>query len=257
MPGTPDGARARSLPGCPARRGPGRQKGARGGGGRAPQVRPDGAREHRRERGSVPGTSRHPLWRRPRCGARRTREGGCGMKAARLHEYDESIPPDSLEVEEIEEPKIEDPLDVIVRIGAAGLCRTDIHVVEGQWAPIQDPDGTLLPYTLGHENAGWVEEVGSGVTNVSVGDTVICHPLMTCGLCRACRAGDDMHCEYGEFPGLSRDGGFADLLKTNARAVVKLDPILEPKDIAALADAGLTAYHAVRKSVPHLYAGTK
>jgi NAD+-dependent secondary alcohol dehydrogenase Adh1 len=66
-----------------------------------------------------------------------------------------------------------------------------------------------------------------------------------------------MHCENGEFPGLPRDGGFADLLKTSARAVVKLDPVLEPKDIAALADAGLTAYHAVRKSVPLLYAGTK
>jgi NAD+-dependent secondary alcohol dehydrogenase Adh1 len=179
------------------------------------------------------------------------------MKAARLHRYDESIPADSLKVEEIEEPKIEGPFDVIVRIGAAGLCRTDIHIIEGQWAPIQDPDGNLLPYVLGHENAGWIEEVGSGVTHVEPGDTVILHPLMTCGLCRACRAGDDMHCEKGEFPGLSRDGGFADLLKTNARAVVKLDPILEPKDIAALADAGLTAYHAVRKAVPYLYAGTK
>ncbi len=179
------------------------------------------------------------------------------MKAARLHEYDESIPADSLKVEEVDEPKIEDSLDVIVRIGAAGLCRTDIHVIEGQWAPIQDPDGSLLPYILGHENAGWVEEIGSDVTHVSVGDTVICHPLMTCGLCRACRAGDDMHCEHQEFPGLSRDGGFADLMKTNARAVVKLDPILQPADIAALADAGLTAYHAVRKSVPMLYAGTR
>ena len=117
------------------------------------------------------------------------------MKAARLHDYDESIPKDSLRVEEVEEPKVEGPLDVIVRVGAAGLCRTDIHVIEGQWAPIQDPDGTLLPYVPGHENSGWVEEVGSAVTNVSVGDTVICHPLMTCGLCRACRAGDDMHCE--------------------------------------------------------------
>jgi NAD+-dependent secondary alcohol dehydrogenase Adh1 len=174
-----------------------------------------------------------------------------------LHRYDDSIPQDSLTVEEIEEPKVEGSLDVIVRVGAAGLCRTDIHVVEGQWRHIHDPDGTLLPYVLGHENAGWVEEVGSAVTNVSVGDTVILHPLVTCGLCRACRAGDDMHCENGEFPGLSRDGGFADLLKTNARAVVKLDPVLEPKDIAALADAGLTAYHAVRKSVPMLYAGTK
>ena len=122
------------------------------------------------------------------------------MKAARLHRYDDSIPKDSLAVEEIDEPRIESPLDVIVRIGAAGLCRTDIHVVEGQWQPIQDADNTLLPYVLGHENSGWIEEVGSGVTNVEVGDTVICHPLMTCGLCRACRAGDDMHCENGEFP---------------------------------------------------------
>ena len=54
------------------------------------------------------------------------------MKAARLHRYDESIPTDSLQVEEVEEPKIEGPLDVIVRVGAAGLCRTDIHVIEGQ-----------------------------------------------------------------------------------------------------------------------------
>ena len=51
-----------------------------------------------------------------------------------------------------------------------------------------------LPYTIGHENAGWVHEIGSGVTNVAVGDTVILHPTPTCGLCRACRAGDDMHC---------------------------------------------------------------
>ena len=170
------------------------------------------------------------------------------MKAARLHNYNEY-----LQVDEVDEPEITGPLDVIVKIGAAGLCRTDIHVVEGQWAELT---GIQLPYIIGHENSGWVEEVGSAVTNVEVGDTVICHPLMTCGLCHACRAGDDMHCEVGEFPGLSRDGGFADLMKTNARAVVKLDPILEPKDIAALADAGLTAYHAVRKSVPLLYAGT-
>ncbi len=83
------------------------------------------------------------------------------------------------------------------------------------------------------------------------------HPLITCGLCRACRAGDDMHCENSAFPGIDSDGGMAQLLRTSARSCVKLDPVLQPKDIAALADAGLTAYHAVRKSVPHLYAGTK
>ena len=178
------------------------------------------------------------------------------MQAARLHRYDASIPKDSLKVEQVDEPKIENAFDVIVRVGAAGLCRTDIHVVEGQWAPIQDADGSLLPYILGHENSGWVEEVGSAVTNVQVGDTVICHPLMMCGLCHYCRAGRDMQCINGAFPGISQDGGFAQLLRTSARSVVKLDPVLEPKDIAALADAGLTAHHAVRKSVPVLYAGT-
>ncbi|MBX5449998.1 MAG: zinc-binding dehydrogenase, partial [Thermogemmatispora sp.] len=88
-------------------------------------------------------------------------------------------------------------------------------------------------------------------------DTVIVHPLITCGFCRACRAGNDMHCANSAFPGISTDGGMAAFLKTTARAVVKLDPSLAPKDIAALADAGLTAYHAVKKAVPVLYPGTK
>jgi NAD+-dependent secondary alcohol dehydrogenase Adh1 len=171
------------------------------------------------------------------------------MKAARLHRYH-----DPLQVEELDEPTITGPNDVIVRIGGAGLCRTDLHVQEGQWAK---NSGVELPYTLGHENAGWVHEVGSAVTNVVPGDTVILHPLVTCGLCRACRAGDDVHCINSAFPGISVDGGFADLLKTTARSVVKLDPTLHPKDIAALADAGLTAYHAVRKAAPLLYPGTK
>src|SRR5207245_2668834 len=68
---------------------------------------------------------------------------------------------------------------------------------------------------------------------------------------------DDMHCLYGSFPGIDRDGGFADFLLTSARSVVKLDPSLEPKDIAALADAGLTAIHAVKKAIPVLGPGTR
>ena len=171
------------------------------------------------------------------------------MKAARLHEYHEP-----LKVEQIDEPAILGPLDVIVRIGAAGLCRTDLHIQEGQWA---EKSGVTLPYVPGHENAGWIHEVGSGVTNVEVGDTVIVHPFITCGLCRACRRGDDMHCVDGQFPGIDRDGGFAELLQTSARSVIKLDPSLHPTDIAALADAGLTAIHAVKKAIPVLGAGTK
>jgi NAD+-dependent secondary alcohol dehydrogenase Adh1 len=171
------------------------------------------------------------------------------MIAARLHKYHEP-----LAVEQIDEPQISGPHDVIVRLGGAGLCRTDLHIQEGQWA---EKSGVELPYVLGHENAGWVHEIGSAVSNVEVGDTVIVHPLVTCGLCRACRAGDDMHCTDNAFPGISVDGGFAELLKTTARSVVKLDPTLHPKDIAALADAGLTAYHAVRKATQLLYPGSR
>jgi NAD+-dependent secondary alcohol dehydrogenase Adh1 len=171
------------------------------------------------------------------------------MKAARLHAYHEA-----LTLDEIDEPQADGPLDVVVRIGAAGLCRTDLHIREGQWA---EKSGVKLPYTPGHENAGWVHEIGSAVTNVAVGDTVIVHPYISCGLCGPCRTGDDMHCLNGSFPGINRDGGFADFLKTSARSVVKLGPGLEPKDIAALADAGLTAIHAVKKAIPVLGPGTR
>jgi NAD+-dependent secondary alcohol dehydrogenase Adh1 len=170
------------------------------------------------------------------------------VKAVRIHGYHQQPV-----VDEVPEPSVKGPLDVIVKIGGAGVCRTDLHIIEGQWDAAM---GTPLPYILGHENAGWVHEVGSAVTNVAVGDTVILHPTPTCGLCRACRAGDDMHCTDNSFPGLSHDGGMAEYLLTSARACVKLDPKTRPADVAALADAGITAYHAVRKAIPLLYPGT-
>ena len=170
------------------------------------------------------------------------------MRAVRLHGYHQKPV-----VEEVAEPQIAGPFDVIVKIGGAGVCRTDLHIIEGQWAEAMDPP---LPYTIGHENAGWVHEIGSAVSNVAVGDTVILHPTPTCGLCRACRAGQDMHCSSSSFPGLSGDGGMAEYLLTSARACVKLDAATRPEDVAALADAGITAYHAVRKAIPLLYPGT-
>ena len=137
-----------------------------------------------------------------------------------------------------------------MKIGGAGVCRTDLHILEGQWAE-KIPD-LQLPYTIGHENAGWVHAIGSAVTNVAEGDKVILHPLITCGLCRACRSGDDVHCEASAFPGIDTNGGYADYLKTSARSVVKIDDSLEPSDVAALADAGLTAYHAAAKAAKRL-----
>ena len=170
------------------------------------------------------------------------------MKAVRLHGYHQQP-----QIDDVPEPVAKGPFDVVVRIGGAGVCRTDLHIMEGQWEAAMAP---ALPYTIGHENAGWVQEVGSAVSNVAVGDTVILHPTPTCGLCTACRAGDDMHCVNSTFPGLDSDGGMAEYLLTSARACVKLDPSTRPQDVAALADAGITAYHAVRKAIPLLPPGT-
>lgn len=169
------------------------------------------------------------------------------MRAVRVVGYHEP-----LQMTDVPEPEPEGPLDVVVKVGAAGVCRTDLHILDGQW---EEKSGVTLPYTIGHENAGWVHAVGSAVTGVAVGDKVILHPLVTCGLCRACRSGDDVHCENSRFPGIDSDGGYAEYLRTTARSVVKLDDSLEPADVAALADAGLTAYHAVAKAAKLLRPG--
>ncbi|MBQ0923862.1 NAD(P)-dependent alcohol dehydrogenase [Saccharopolyspora endophytica] len=171
------------------------------------------------------------------------------MRAVQVVGYHEPM-----RLTEVPVPEASGPHDVVVKIGGAGVCRTDIHILEGQWA---EKSGVTLPYTIGHENAGWVHAVGSAVTNVSEGDKVIVHPLATCGLCRACRFGDDVHCEQSLFPGIDTAGGYADYLKTSARSVVRIDDSLEPSDVAALADAGLTAYHAAAKAARRLRPGDK
>jgi NAD+-dependent secondary alcohol dehydrogenase Adh1 len=170
------------------------------------------------------------------------------MRAVRLHRYGERPV-----VEEVPEPVLRGPLDVLVDVGGAGLCRTDLHIIQGQWA---DRSGVSLPYTLGHETAGWVREVGPGVEHLHPGDAVILHPLVTCGFCLPCRSGNDMHCEASAFPGMDADGGMAELVRTSARSAVKLNPGTQPAAVAALADAGLTAYHAVKKALPLLHPGT-
>ena len=175
------------------------------------------------------------------------------MKAAVLHHYDPSLTADEfVRFEDVADPTIETPTDVIVRIGGAGVCRTDLHVVEGIWRSKVDIE---LPYIMGHENAGWVEAVGSGVTSVKVGDSVICHPLVTSGHCLACRRGDDMHAVDSRFPGINANGGYAQYLRTGERPLIKLPKSLAPKDVAPYTDAGLTAYRAAKKASRHLLPG--
>ncbi len=176
------------------------------------------------------------------------------MKAARLYDYDAAMAVD-LKLEDVAPPTITRPDQVIVRVGAAGLCRTDLHIIEGVWKDIVDPNRTLLPLIMGHENAGWVEDVGSGVTSVKPGDAVICHPHETCGICLNCRYGEDMHCEHSSFPGLGADGGFAEYFITNERALIKLNTGITPLEVAPMADAGITAYRVAKKAAKILRPG--
>ncbi|HKV53417.1 MAG TPA: NAD(P)-dependent alcohol dehydrogenase [Candidatus Binataceae bacterium] len=174
------------------------------------------------------------------------------MKAAVLSAYDSSLArPEFVAYQEVPDPRVESPSDIIVRVGGAGVCRTDLHIIEGLW---RERVSVQLPYIMGHENAGWVEAVGSSVQSVKVGDPVICHPLLSRGEALAARRGNDMHAG-GAFPGIDSNGGYAELLKTAERAVIKLPQTLAPKDVAPYADAGLTAYHAGKKAAGHLAPG--
>ena len=164
------------------------------------------------------------------------------MRAALLREYHQP-----LELVERPVPEPAHATDVLVRIGGAGVCATDLHAIEG----LMEPAGVTLPRVLGHENAGWVEEIGPGVTTVAKGDAVLLYPPYSCGLCVACRRGNDMHCARHEFTGLSVDGGFADYVLVSERSLLQLPAGVEPVAVAPHADAGLTAYHAVRR-VAHL-----
>jgi NAD+-dependent secondary alcohol dehydrogenase Adh1 len=98
--------------------------------------------------------------------------------------------------------------------------------------------------------------VGDGVTAAAVGDAVLVYAAYSCGLCVPCRRGLDMHCERGQFSGLTRDGGFAEHDVVDERSLLALPAGIEPADVAPHADAGITAYHAVKKLVPRLEPGS-
>jgi NAD+-dependent secondary alcohol dehydrogenase Adh1 len=169
------------------------------------------------------------------------------MRAALLREYHSR-----LELVDHPTPEITRPDEVLVKIGGAGVCATDLHAIEG----LMEPAGVSLPRVLGHENAGWVEQVGDLVTTVGPGDPVILYPPYSCGLCVPCRRGDDMHCVNHDFTGLSLDGGFAEHVLVRERSVIKLPDGLSPAEVAPHADAGLTAYHAVRRMAHLMKPGT-
>ena len=169
------------------------------------------------------------------------------MKAALLRDYHRP-----LELVERPEPEPDGPRSVVVRIGGAGVCATDLHAIDG----LMEPAGLKPPVVLGHENAGWVHAAGDDVTAAAVGDPVLVYPAYSCGLCVPCRRGLDVHCDRHQFTGLTRDGGFADFVLVDERSLLTLPPNVEPAEVAPHADAGITAYHAVKKLLPRLVPGS-
>ena len=173
------------------------------------------------------------------------------MKAYQLVEWQQ--PPELRDVE-VPEPG---PGEVLIKVGGAGACHSDLHAME--W-----PGGVLpyrLPFTLGHENAGWIEAVGAGVTGWDPGDAVAVYGPWGCGRCRACRTTLETICERSAEigaagGGLGRDGGMAEyMLVPAARLLVALGD-LHPRDAAPLSDAALTPYHAIKLALPKLVPGT-
>jgi propanol-preferring alcohol dehydrogenase len=158
---------------------------------------------------------------------------------------------------ELREVKIPEPGpgEVLVKIGGAGACHSDLHILE---TPANTP-GIPLPFTLGHENAGWVEKLGSGATGFKVGDPVIVYGPWGCGNCPNCRVGMENYCENaqrGKPGGLGRDGGMANfMIVPSTRFLLPLGK-LDPREAAPLTDAALTSYHAVKRSAHLLGPGS-
>jgi propanol-preferring alcohol dehydrogenase len=161
---------------------------------------------------------------------------------------------------EVEDP-IPGPGQVVVRVGGAGACHSDLHLM-------RDFSSGMIPwnfpFTLGHENAGWVAALGAGVSGLDVGQPVAVYGPWGCGSCIRCGVGMETLCEnQGAAPvisggcGLGLDGGMADLLLVpSARHLVPLPDGLDPVAAAPLTDAGLTPYHAVRRSWAKLPPGS-
>lgn len=153
------------------------------------------------------------------------------------------------------------PGEVLLKVAGAGACHSDVGLFHD--FP-EDPTTFGLmspPFILGHENSGWVEALGDGVTGIERGAAYLCYGPIGCGRCRACSRGQDTYCERpGDVGylanGLGRDGGMAEYMTVPARNLVPLGDA-DPVDAAPLADAGLTPFHAIKRALPHLAGGGK
>ena len=170
------------------------------------------------------------------------------MKAARIVE-----PNKPLEVIELQSPTPTGN-EVIVKVKAAGICHSDLHLWEGgydlgdgNFLKVTDR-GVKYPITPGHEIVGTVSEIGDSVKGVSVGDQVLVYPWLGCGECPACKVGNENLCDTPRSIGLFQDGGYAENVKVpHFKYLAKISGI-DLDGAASLACSGLTAYTAVKKA---------
>ena len=172
------------------------------------------------------------------------------MMAYRLVEWER--PPEPVEVE-VPRPAAG---ELLVRVAGNGLCHSDIAMGEIP-AAIGAALGWQMPFTLGHEIGGWVDDLGAGVTGFEAGEPVALVSPTSCGACSWCIRGQDSACPHGGVGrGYGRDGGLASyVLVGSTRAVIKLGS-LDPMVAGPFTDAGATSYHAVRRVLPRLVPGS-
>ncbi len=161
------------------------------------------------------------------------------MKAMRLHR-----PGRALQYDEVEVPD-PGPREVLIRVEACGVCRTDLHIVDG------DLPAHILPLIPGHEIVGRVVRVGAEVMNIAAGARVGVPWLgRTCGRCANCQAGRENLCDAPAFTGYDIDGGYAEFTVAAADACIPLPDAADPVHLAPLLCAGLIGYRSYRFAQP-------
>ena len=151
------------------------------------------------------------------------------------------------------------PGETLIRVAGAGVCHSDLYLCDWPRSSLPSYD---LPFTVGHEITGWVEESGPGGSHLEPGTPVAVYGAWGCGACRQCAAQSENYCENAAQvvasgpgrPGLGRDGGIAEFfLAAQSHHLVPLPAGLDPVGAAPLTDAGLTTYHAIRQSLDRLH----
>jgi propanol-preferring alcohol dehydrogenase len=159
------------------------------------------------------------------------------MRALRLHAIGAPLVADDMPVPH------PSPGQLLVKVSACAVCRTDLHVVDGELTEAK------LPLVPGHEIIGRVEEIGEGVAGFRIGDRVGIPWLgWTCGECEYCRSDRENLCERARFTGYTIDGGYAEFTVADARFAFRIPEPFDDVHAAPLLCAGLIGYRSLRKA---------